>query len=194
MHPKSGDQTPSGLGTTPQPAGWQAPGRSSSIISCSLNTLKRAPEAVSRFSISACEKLGPRNDPDIPSAPVVLRGWPLNDVNGGERCTDRPAGIARRRLNPDVFECAIAQHLAVRHTIECHAAREAQIFCTSCSWRGCGSGGAPPRPGQPGWRPRYPYGNCVRGFSGVRTGSPKQCGEAVDWSLPGQCNNRSMIC
>src|ERR1700719_561955 len=52
---------------------------------------------------------------------------PLELVIGGERRADRATGVARRRLNPDVLELAVAQHLAVGDAIERHPAREAQI-------------------------------------------------------------------
>ena len=46
---------------------------------------------------------------------------------GGKRRTERAAGIAGGRLNPDVFETPVAQHLAVGDAIERHAAGETQI-------------------------------------------------------------------
>ena len=66
----------------------------------------------------------------MPSPPLVLRGWPLKMMDGGERRANGAACIACRRLNPDVFEHPIAQHLAVGDAIECHAAREAQVLRT----------------------------------------------------------------
>ncbi len=56
-----------------------------------------------------------------------LRGCPLNMVVGRQRGTDRAAGIARRRLNPDIVELAVAQHLAVGDAVQRDAAGEAQI-------------------------------------------------------------------
>ena len=50
------------------------------------------------------------------------------EVIGRERCPDRAARVARRRLDPDVVELAVAQHLAVRHAIERDAAREAEVL------------------------------------------------------------------
>ena len=52
----------------------------------------------------------------------------LELVIGGERRAERAAGIAGRRLNPDVVELAVAQHLAVGHAVERDAAGEAQIL------------------------------------------------------------------
>ena len=49
-------------------------------------------------------------------------------VIGGERRAERAAGIARGRLDPDVLELAVAQHLAVGDAIERHAAGEAEIL------------------------------------------------------------------
>ena len=39
---------------------------------------------------------------------------------------DRAAGVACRRLNPDVFERTFAQHAAIGDTIQGHAAGHAQ--------------------------------------------------------------------
>ena len=46
---------------------------------------------------------------------------------GGKRCADRAAGIACGRLNPDVVEVTIAQHLAVGDAIQRDAAGKAQV-------------------------------------------------------------------
>ena len=52
----------------------------------------------------------------------------LVQVIGGERRAQRAAGVAGRRLDPDTLELAVAQHLAVRHAVERHAAGHAEIF------------------------------------------------------------------
>ncbi len=49
---------------------------------------------------------------------------------GGERRAQRAAGVARRRLNPDVVEAAVAQDLAVGDAIERDAAGEAEILAS----------------------------------------------------------------
>ena len=56
------------------------------------------------------------------------RGWPLVQVIGRERRAERAAGVAGRRLDPDVLERAVAQHLAVGDAVERHAAGQAQIL------------------------------------------------------------------
>ena len=66
----------------------------------------------------------------MPSPPLVLRGWPLKMWMAASAAPTAPAGVARRRLNPDVFERAVAQHLAVGDAIERHAAGEAQVLRT----------------------------------------------------------------
>ena len=48
-------------------------------------------------------------------------------VMRGERGAQRSAGIARRGLNPDVLEMAVAQHLAVGHAVQRDAAGQAEI-------------------------------------------------------------------
>ena len=47
---------------------------------------------------------------------------------GGQRRPERAAGIAGRRLHPDVLEGAVAQHLAVGHAIECDAAGKTEVL------------------------------------------------------------------
>ena len=46
----------------------------------------------------------------------------------GQRRAQRAAGIARGRLNPNLLKNFFAQNEAVRHAIERHAARQAEIF------------------------------------------------------------------
>ena len=46
---------------------------------------------------------------------------------GRKRRADRPARVARRRLNPDAFERAVAQQLAVADAVERDAAGKAQV-------------------------------------------------------------------
>ena len=48
-------------------------------------------------------------------------------VPGEQCCAERPTGIARRGLDPDVVEDAFAHQQSVRHAVERHAAREAQV-------------------------------------------------------------------
>src|ERR1700759_3992899 len=45
----------------------------------------------------------------------------------GQRCTERPAGIARSRLDPQLLELTVAQDLAVGYAIERDPARETKI-------------------------------------------------------------------
>ena len=46
----------------------------------------------------------------------------------GERRADRAAGVARRRLDPDIAEGSLAQHPAVGDAVERHATGQAQII------------------------------------------------------------------
>jgi hypothetical protein len=48
-------------------------------------------------------------------------------IPDGEGGTERPAGIARRRLDPDVLEYLLFQDLAVGDAIQGHAARQAKV-------------------------------------------------------------------
>src|SRR5262249_61871323 len=48
-------------------------------------------------------------------------------VVGRKRRADGPTSIARRRLDPNALEGAVAQHLSVSNAIERHAAGEAQV-------------------------------------------------------------------
>ena len=59
---------------------------------------------------------------------VRLARLVLEQVVGGERRADRPAGIARRRLDPDPLEPAIAQDPAVGDAVERDAARQTQVL------------------------------------------------------------------
>ena len=49
-------------------------------------------------------------------------------VVGGQRRAERATGIAGGRLYPDMLEGPVAQHLAVGHAVECHAAGQAQVL------------------------------------------------------------------
>jgi hypothetical protein len=61
------------------------------------------------------------------SAFVGVRSLPRNRCQAASAGAHRPAGVACRRLNPDVGESAVAQHLAVGDAIERDAAGEAEI-------------------------------------------------------------------
>ena len=63
----------------------------------------------------------------MPSPSPTRARLALELVIGRKRRADRAAGIAGRRLNPDVVELAVAQHLAVGDAIQRHAAGKAQI-------------------------------------------------------------------
>ena len=52
----------------------------------------------------------------------------VEQVVSHERGTQRAAGIARRGLQPQPLEAAVAQELAVRHAVERHTAGEAQVL------------------------------------------------------------------
>ena len=47
---------------------------------------------------------------------------------GGECGTQRSAGIARRRLDPDIVEMPVLQDLAIGHAIERHASGQTQVL------------------------------------------------------------------
>src|SRR5215475_16222559 len=61
----------------------------------------------------------------MPAIGVALFSEKL--VPGRKRGPDRAAGIACRRLHPDVREGAVTQDLAVGDAIERHTARQAEI-------------------------------------------------------------------
>jgi hypothetical protein len=62
---------------------------------------------------------------------AICRARPvLEQVDGGESRAYSATGIACCRLNPNIFEFTIAQHLTVGDAIECYAAREAQVLRT----------------------------------------------------------------
>ena len=64
----------------------------------------------------------------MPSRPAVdLTRTAEMQVVGGERGTERAAGVAGRRLHPDALELAVAQDLAVGDAVERDAAGQAQI-------------------------------------------------------------------
>ena len=63
----------------------------------------------------------------MPSAAVGLARLAHKAVIGGKRRAHRAAGIARRRLDPDVVEVAVAQNLAIGDAIERHAAGKAEV-------------------------------------------------------------------
>ena len=52
----------------------------------------------------------------------------LEQVIGRQRRPQGAPGIPGRRLDPDVLECTLAQHLAVGHAIERDAAGHAEIL------------------------------------------------------------------
>ena len=90
--------------------------------------MKCAPAAARRRSTSGCAKAGPSKAPSIRSwPPSALRSLAEELVPDRERRADRAAGIARRRLHPDVLEGAVAQDLAVGHAVERDAAGETEI-------------------------------------------------------------------
>src|SRR5262249_24717005 len=100
----------------------------------------REPRARSKESLfDLClGKAWPQERAEHAVAAVGLARLVLKNVRRGERRTERtagvarranrPAGGARRRLNPDVFECTIGQPPAIGDAIERYGAREAQIL------------------------------------------------------------------
>jgi hypothetical protein len=52
----------------------------------------------------------------------------LEEMIGRERRSNRSAGIACGRLNPDVLKSAVPQHFAISNAIQRHPAGQAQIF------------------------------------------------------------------
>ncbi len=62
----------------------------------------------------------------------------LEHVVGAQRRADRAAGVARRRLDPDAVETAVAQDLAVRDAVERDAARQAQLALAGLARNGAG--------------------------------------------------------
>ena len=75
-------------------------------------------------------------------APFSLPRLALEQVVGGERGAERAAGVARRRLDPDALERAVAQDLAVGDAVERDAAGEAQVLLPGLARRARGSGAA----------------------------------------------------
>src|SRR5207248_9866636 len=60
---------------------------------------------------------------------VLKPAWTgLMEVVGSECCAQRAASIPSCRLDPKPLELTVAQHFAVRHTVERHAAGKTQIF------------------------------------------------------------------
>ena len=53
--------------------------------------------------------------------------WRVYSGRRPERRAERAAGIAGRRLDPDVVERALAQQLAVGHAVQRDAAGQAEI-------------------------------------------------------------------
>ena len=99
------------------------------ISASSSSRVKRAPAAVRRPALSSSSKAGPEIGAVHAVEPVVdLAPVAFVDVIRRERGAERAAGIARGRLDPDALEFAVAQHLAVGHAVERHAAGEAQIL------------------------------------------------------------------
>ena len=47
---------------------------------------------------------------------------------GQKRRTERAAGIARRRLHPNIAKAAVEEHFPVGNAVECDAARETQVI------------------------------------------------------------------
>ena len=78
----------------------------------------------------------------MPSRAVGLARLAHEDVIGRQRRAHRAAGIAGRRLDPDVLEMAVAQNLAVGDAIERHAAGQAQVSRPGLLARGCASSAA----------------------------------------------------
>ena len=100
------------------------------------------------------------------------RSLPQMQMIGRQRRAQRAAGIAGRRLDPDVVENAVAQHLAVGDAVERDAAGEAQILrCRSrlrserASRSTTSSVTAWIEAARSMWR-------CVSGSSGLRGGPP----------------------
>src|SRR5213078_1012795 len=71
--------------------------------------------------------------PEVAAAHAVhgaihLAPFFIEEVITDERGAERTAGIARRGLQPQPLEAAVAQELAVRHAVERDAAGEAQVL------------------------------------------------------------------
>ena len=57
---------------------------------------------------------------------------------GGQGGAQRPTGIPRRRLYPDVVEVAVAQDFAVGDAVQRHAAGEAEVGNAGFGGQGAG--------------------------------------------------------
>ena len=77
---------------------------------------------------------------------------------GRERRAERAAGVAGRRLDPDLVEAAVAQDLAVGDAIERDAAGEAEIRLRRSRARASASAAARPPRSPPGSRRPGPCG------------------------------------
>ncbi len=77
-------------------------------------------------------------------------------VVGGERRAERAAGVARRRLDPDALEGAVAQQLAVGDAVERDAAGEAEVLLAGLAARARARCAARPPRSPPGSRRRGP--------------------------------------
>ena len=81
-----------------------------------------------RFDIGL-RKLRPKIAPAHAVAPVRRGARPVKKtVKSRKRRTQGAAGIAGRRLDPDVLETLVTQQLAVGDTVERHPAGETEIF------------------------------------------------------------------
>ena len=73
----------------------------------------------------AADRCGGRSQ--VPAASGLVRGLLEMPVPEAQRHAERAAGIAGRRLDPDLLERAFAQDAAVADAVERHAAGQAQI-------------------------------------------------------------------
>ena len=101
-----------------------------------------------------------------------VRGLPLNRWIGGKRRAERAAGVARRRLDPDVVEARRRAEPCRWRRSSAPRRRRGRDFARRSAWRGARRAAARPPPAPPGSRPRGPCGTASAAAPGSRTGSP----------------------